>query len=86
MGRLSQSLPGLISFTTSGRDFYPNDNLDKLVASILTHFKKIVEININRDGMFGHCRRRDWNMLRNRIERIANIVKNTPNRRNCSDQ
>ena len=63
---LSQSLPGFISFLTSGQDFYSNDDLGKLVVSILRHFEKIVEININQDSLSEHYILHDWTMLGNK--------------------
>jgi hypothetical protein len=75
---LSKSLPGLISLRTSGWDLYPDENLGRLVASIVTHFEKLIGVIINKDS---HNRRfgiRGLDLLFTQQKHIENLLRNTP--------
>lgn len=83
---LSHCLPRLTSFSIRGRDFYPDENLGKLLVSMITHFEQIIEMNINKDSVFGHCSDDDIRLLRTQQEHITKVLKNTPQLWNCNDK
>jgi hypothetical protein len=51
---LAKSFPRLISLWTSGFDFYPDENLAKLISSFVIHFNELVEVIINKGSRFRH--------------------------------
>lgn len=60
---LSQSLPGFLSFSTTGRDIYRDENFTKLVRSIVFHFEQLVELTFNKDSSQLYHIREDPKML-----------------------
>jgi hypothetical protein len=79
---LSKSLPRLISLWTSGFELYPDENLAKLIISIVTHFEELVEVTINKGSHFRHC---EISFAQQKI--VENLLRNTnmfrnPNRTN----
>jgi hypothetical protein len=73
---LSKSLPGLISLWTTGFDLYPDENLGKLIASIVTHFEQLVEVIINKGSHNRHHGNRDLEILFTQQKYIENLLRN----------
>mgnify|MGYP007096995578 FL=1 len=75
---LSQSLPGLVSFLTTGRDLYPDENFGRFIRLIVTHFEQLIELTVNKDSSQLYYVREDPKLLNKQKEQIANELKTLP--------
>ncbi|CAF5132679.1 unnamed protein product [Rotaria magnacalcarata] len=73
---LSKSLPQLTSLWTSGRNIYPDENLAKLIASIVTHFEQLTEFIINKGSNYRHLGVRGIELLRSQKQYMENFLRN----------
>jgi hypothetical protein len=75
---LSKSLPRLTSLWTSGFDLYPDENLGRLAASIVTHFEQLIELIINKGSHNRHHGNVNLEILFTQQKYIENLLRNIP--------
>ncbi|CAF2123836.1 unnamed protein product [Rotaria magnacalcarata] len=73
---LSKSLPQLTSLWTSGWNIYPDENLAKLIASIVTHFEQLTEFIINKGSNSRHLGVQGIELLRTQQQYMESFLRN----------